>query len=238
MSGWILLHKKIIKNWLNKDPYFRAFCIMLMEVNYEDKKVEIDGKLYNCKRGQSLNSIQTWVEAFGRPWSRQKVRTFFKLLEGDGIINQQGMRKTTILTICNYDKYQVRQPTANQQTNQQPTNSQPTDNHNINNNKEIKERKEERKEFIVPPKLEWVRDYIRHNCYHVNAKKFFNHYSANGWVRGKSKIRDWTAVLNIWEDQEDKPKNNKNFSVADYEKEMGIEDPIKMREKIGKTKNG
>lgn len=117
-----------------------------MEVNHSDKKVEIEGELIECSRGQSLNSMQTWADVFGKGWTRQKVRTFFKLLEKDQKVNQQGLRKTTKLSVCNYDSYQSNQPRDNQQTNQEITNRQPTDNQEIttnnnvnNNNNEIKE---------------------------------------------------------------------------------------------------
>jgi len=84
-----------------------------MLVNHEDDKVLIWGALIECKRGQSLMSLPSWAEHFR--WSIQQVRTFFKLLESDNMITIEGMRKTTRLTICNYDIYQDK-PTDRQQT--------------------------------------------------------------------------------------------------------------------------
>ena len=33
----------------------------------------------------------------------------------------------------------------------------------------------------------------------LQAEKFYNHYEANGWVRGKTKIKDWKACVKTWE---------------------------------------
>lgn len=96
-----------------------------MKVNYKDNKVCIDGELFNCPRGTKFFSISTWCNLFGKGWSRQRTRTFLRLLESDQKINLQGLRKTTKLSVCNYNTYQNSQPTDNPQTNQQPTNSQP-----------------------------------------------------------------------------------------------------------------
>ncbi len=104
-----------------------------MKVNHEPKKVLIHGKLYECDRGQSLLSIESWVEEFGvNKWSRQRVRTFFNLLKDDQMINLEGMQKTTRLTVCNYEQYQDSQPAENQQT----TNKQPTANQQLTTTKE------------------------------------------------------------------------------------------------------
>ncbi len=147
MSGWIKLYRSIRDHWVFQDEnYFRAWCIILMKVNHEPKKVLIHGKLYECERGQSLLSLQSWVKEFGiTRWSVQKVRTFFKLLQEDKMIELEGMGKTTRLTVCNYDTYQDSQQTANkpptdsqQAANKQPTSSQ----QQLKNDKELKESKE------------------------------------------------------------------------------------------------
>jgi hypothetical protein len=152
MSGWIKLYRSIRDHWVFQDEnYFRAWCIILMKVNHEPNKVLIHGKLYECERGQSLLSLQSWVEEFGiTRWTVQKVRTFFKLLQEDEMIKLEGMRKTTRLTVCNYDTYQDSQQTANKQptSSQQAANKQPTSSQqqykNYKNDKEPKEPKEKK----------------------------------------------------------------------------------------------
>lgn len=149
-----------MKHWIWKDSnYLKAWLCILMEANHEDSKIMIHGELIECKRGQSLNSINTWVKLFGRPWSPQKTRTFFSLLEKEGQINTQGLRKTTKLTICNYDAYQIEQQTNNTQNNKQITHKQ----HTNNNKQECKEYKSDKNEAFFHLCDLLKSSIIRHN---------------------------------------------------------------------------
>jgi len=135
-KGWILIHRKIKDNWIWDDPvYLKAWLTILLEVNHEYKKVNYQGEFIACKRGQSVLSLQGWANAFGKKWTIQKVRTFFKLLQKDLMIETKGLRKTTRLTVCNYDTYQDSQQTDNTQ----PTRSQHAANNKQRMNKELKE---------------------------------------------------------------------------------------------------
>lgn len=144
MEGWISLHRKMMEHWIWKDAnYLKAWIAIIMIVNHEDKKILIENELIDCNRGQSLNSLASWANIFGNNWSIQKVRTFFDLLKKDSMINTEGLRKTTRLTVCNYELYQNLQQTNNRQTTdkQQADNKQITTNNkdnNVNNNKEDK----------------------------------------------------------------------------------------------------
>lgn len=132
-NGWIKLNRKIMDHWICENPlYFKAWIQMIMSVNHQDNTSLINNELIQCKRGQSLLSIQNWCKLFGKEWSIQKVRTFFKLLQNESMIVTSGLQKTTRLTICNYDFYQSDQQTNNEQTT----------------TKKEKKEKEEKKESI------------------------------------------------------------------------------------------
>jgi hypothetical protein len=140
MSGWIKLHRQIRNHWVFKNAnYFKAWVVIISEVNHQSTKVIIEGELIECKRGQSINSLSTWVSILGKDWTIQKLRTFLKLLEKDGMINTEGLRKTTRLTVCNYDSYQSEQQGDNKQTTnrQQGDNKETTTNKNVKNEKEV-----------------------------------------------------------------------------------------------------
>lgn len=142
MEGWIKLHRQIRQHWVFKDAdYFKAWITILTEVNHQSTKVLIEGELIECNRGQSINSLSTWVSILGDGWTIQRLRTFFKLLEKDKMINTEGLRKTTRLTVCNYDSYQSEQQADNKETtsNQQTANTQLTTNKNEKNEKNEKE---------------------------------------------------------------------------------------------------
>ena len=157
MSGWISLDRCVMDHWVfEKSNYFKAWVVMIMEVNHKGRKVLISGELIQCDRGQSLNSLDSWSKLFGKGWTKQKVRTFFSLLKEDAMINTEGMRKTTRLTICNYGTYQNKQHRENTENNTETTqrqhaeNTETTPNNNDNNkNNDNKTYKDEIKTVLA-----------------------------------------------------------------------------------------
>ena len=59
---------------------------------------------------------------------------------------------------------------------------------------------------FTPPTVEEVFNYCNERCNNVDAQNFVDHYSSNGWMRGKAKIKDWKACVRTWE------KNSTNSS--------------------------
>ena len=108
MAGWIKIYRSSLDHWLYTEyrPLTRreAWETILFTVNFEPSKVLIKGQLYECDRGQSLLSLSSWAEKF--VWSIKQVRTFFDLLQKDGMIVVEGLQYTTRLTVCNYATYQ------------------------------------------------------------------------------------------------------------------------------------
>lgn len=53
---------------------------------------------------------------------------------------------------------------------------------------------------FVPPTIDEVKAYCVERKSTVDAERFFDFYSANGWVQGRGKpIRDWKAAVRTWE---------------------------------------
>jgi hypothetical protein len=122
--GYISLYRKLQDHWLFSEKrqltYLEAWIVMLWEVNHKDGKMLIQKELIECKRGQSVNSIETWAKKF--KWSPRQVGIFFEKLEKDGMIIKEGkaqrLSKTSRITICNYDGYQnPRQTDVEQKSN-------------------------------------------------------------------------------------------------------------------------
>jgi hypothetical protein len=57
----------------------------------------------------------------------------------------------------------------------------------------------DRGQRFVPPTIEEVKTYCDERKNQIDAAQFVNHYTANGWVRGKTKVRDWKAAIRYWE---------------------------------------
>lgn len=55
---------------------------------------------------------------------------------------------------------------------------------------------------FVPPSIDEIRAYCTERKNTVDAERFFDFYSANGWKQGRGKpIVDWRAAVRTWERQ-------------------------------------
>jgi DNA replication protein DnaD len=109
-KGYISISREIKEHWIVDNPvYFRAWIFMLMTANFKEGKLLLGSKAYTIKRGQASLSIRSWANEF--KMSAKAVENFFKLLQDEGMINRQvigkGKQSTTLVTINNYDKYQL-----------------------------------------------------------------------------------------------------------------------------------
>lgn len=112
---------------------------------------------------------------------------------------------------------------------QQNSNTLPTHSQQIANVEKIREEKEKSREDIkkedisneiskkespkrfTPPTVDEVQAYISENNYIIDAQKFIDYYQSNGWIVGKTKMKDWKATVRGWErrEQERFQKNRK-----------------------------
>jgi len=63
---------------------------------------------------------------------------------------------------------------------------------------------------FAPPTLQEVTDYCAERGNGIDPQNFIDHYEANGWIRGKSKVKDWKACVRTWE-----RNANQNKDTAD-----------------------
>jgi hypothetical protein len=52
---------------------------------------------------------------------------------------------------------------------------------------------------FTAPSLDEVRRFFYENQFSSNPEQFYNHYTANGWMIGKTKMKDWNAAAKNWE---------------------------------------
>ena len=84
-----------------------------------------------------------------------------------------------------------------------------------NTEKEIEKDIDTEKEDIKPqkrftkPTLEDVQAYCQERNNNVDAQKWYDYYSSNGWRVGKNPMKDWKAAIRTWErgDSNGKPKH-------------------------------
>ena len=66
---------------------------------------------------------------------------------------------------------------------------------------------------FTPPSVEEVQAYCAERRNDVDAQRFVDYYSASGWKRGKTPIKDWKACVRTWERGESSKHQN---NVPDY----------------------
>lgn len=77
---------------------------------------------------------------------------------------------------------------------------------------------------FVSPTLEEVKAYCTERGKGADPQKWIDHYIANGWMVGKTKMKDWKAAVRTWEkDEKDKPKKA-DYSDPDRYKNAESED--------------
>lgn len=52
---------------------------------------------------------------------------------------------------------------------------------------------------FIPPTLEEVQEYCDERGNDVDAQKFLDYYSSNGWKVGRNPMKDWKAAVRTWE---------------------------------------
>lgn len=106
MAGWIKLSRDITEHWIWQDAErLKWWQELLFMASWEDKKVMHDTHLFTLKKGQIIASVATLSKKWDK--SAPTIIKFLKLLESDGMIKRETLyRQTSIITICNYDKYQ------------------------------------------------------------------------------------------------------------------------------------
>jgi hypothetical protein len=62
--------------------------------------------------------------------------------------------------------------------------------------------REKRDRFKIPL-IEEIKAYCLERKNNISPERFFDHYQANGWMIGKSKMKDWKASVRTWEKNSD-----------------------------------
>ncbi len=106
MAGWIKISREIANHWLWQDAErLKWWLDLLFLAAWEDKQVLHDSHLFVLRRGQIIASISFLSERWGK--SHPTIIKFLRLLEEEDMIKRSTIyRQTSILTICNYEKYQ------------------------------------------------------------------------------------------------------------------------------------
>ena len=120
MNGdFIILNRKFENwEWSSSPNMVAVFIRCLLKANYKDLRFQG----HEVPRGSFVLSQESFAKECGL--SRQQLRTCLKKLEETGEITRKSTSKFTIISVCNYCKYQDYQPTDNQQVTTRETKEQ------------------------------------------------------------------------------------------------------------------
>ncbi len=90
----------------------------------------------------------------------------------------------------------------------------------INTNKEITKTKEKekilKKENFTKPTEDEIKQYCEEKGYsNIDVEYFIDYYESNGWLVGRTKMKDWKATIRNW--------NRRNYNTSNTKKEELIE---------------
>jgi hypothetical protein len=187
-----------------------AWFWLLSNAVWADTRVRIGKQVIDLKRGQL--AFATRFLATKWMWAHSKVVRYLKRLETDTMVSTLATRDATLITICNYDKYQSPRnasETLTETPSETPAKRQRNKEEQINNltNKQItKEKRARAKPRHALPDLWQVDqqdfDYARSKGFEPAkiremAGAFINHHRAKATMSA-----DWHASWRTWCDNE------------------------------------
>jgi hypothetical protein len=113
MSGFFLVHRGWMESF-KPEPFTEreAFLWSVEQAAYAAHEMWFKGQRIPVERGQFATSIRAMAEVFD--WTPKRVRGLMERFGKYGIWAQQaahdGAQSPTIITVCNYDKYQAVEP--------------------------------------------------------------------------------------------------------------------------------
>ena len=112
MKGYIKLHREIQNHWLWEEPRrLRAWLYLLFEAAWEPRTIPWgkDESVTLC-RGQIATSIRKLNGRWG--YCTETTLALLKLFEEQGMITRETSAKRSLITIVNYEKYQLFEDSA------------------------------------------------------------------------------------------------------------------------------
>lgn len=201
---------------VKRENYISIQGFMLTDLNLKGNELIIYACIYGFSQleGQvfngSLQYLADWTNS-----SKQGVLKNLQSLVAKGYIqkidkNINGVKfceyyATELNTVLNNVEHGMQQSLTPPMQQSLPNNISlnNTGNNSINNTG---------KRF-VPPTLEEVKEYCKSRNNNVNPEQFYDYYTANGWLVGKNKMKDWKAAVRTWERNNFNNSNNKAGKV-------------------------
>jgi hypothetical protein len=151
MNGFVKIHRQLIEwEWYSDMKVKSVFLHLLLTANFKDTNWKGQG----INRGQVIIGKESLGKTLGL--SIQEIKTVFKKLKKTGEISTKATPKFIIVTICNFECYQDKEPIKKEvATSKQPpsnpiaTSKQPQRKNDKKEKKERKKKKKKKKEHLL-----------------------------------------------------------------------------------------
>lgn len=167
MAGYILLHRSLLDNWIWEDRIFskaEAWIDLIFLVNFAEGTHIIKNEIRTVPRGSKYITIRDLGKRW--KWSRTKVVNFLELLKKDKMITLQNKDKEkTMLTIVNWDFYQLRDSEEKTRERQEKDTEKTL-------NKEGNKGKEGKENIYTPEFESWYKSWPRPSAKKDSFKNF------------------------------------------------------------------
>ena len=129
MSGWIKLHRKLLKSDMYESLNSAQRDVMvqlLLMANHEEKKWEWNGQVFECHPGQFVTSLESIKKRCAKNVSLKNIRTALLKLEKWEFLANESAKTGRLITIVNWDRYQSDEKENGKENGSQPANRRQT----------------------------------------------------------------------------------------------------------------
>lgn len=154
-NGYVFMYRTLMDKGYYKDShYVHLWLHLIFKATYRDKEYLFNGKIEYLEPGQFIAGRKSLSKETGIQES--KIERILNCFKNEHQIEQQKNNKFRIISITNWDKYQINEQQNEQEMNNQRTTSeQPVNTNNTVNTV----KKENNKESIVIPYQELISLY-------------------------------------------------------------------------------
>lgn len=207
-DGWVKLHRSTLENpVVCKDAeHIAVWVYLLLQATHKKKEVLFSGDKITLKPGQLITGRKKISEYC--KVNESKVQRILKLFENEHQIEQQTANKNRLITVVNWDRYQLTEQESEQQVNNKRTTSEQQV--NTNKNERIKECKKDINNIVEkesrPNMIKEIVDYLNQKTNksfksstkttqkHINAR-LQEGYTLNDFKEViDKKTKEWTGT--------------------------------------------
>ena len=190
MKGWINLHRDITNHWIWHNPrHFRWWVLLLLMAQWEPRKVVFGKTSVQLQRGQICTTIRFLARQMDA--CCHTTITFLNSLEEAEMIHRISNSQMTIITITNYDKYQLNETIKKNRKERKVQQIKEDNKKEIKNNSSSISTHEDKNQFIQ--EIESSSDFLDSvaqilNCDIIQVRELFSEFVSEIKLIGKSHV--------------------------------------------------